>query len=339
MEQVHVLSTLPLPEEWFDKVRGVSPRLVVDQALATSVEEIPPPVWNQVEVLYTDSILPDPSRAPNLRWVQLDTAGIDHVRASPLWNSAVLLTTIKGIAPPTMAEFSLLMMLAFAYELPSILDHQARREWPTLEQRRERFTPRRELCGSTVGIVGYGTIGRELGRVAKSLGMRVLGVRRGRGDTHEAYRVPEIAEELGARADRLYLPAQLPEMLPECDYVVLVVPHTPETHHMIGEAELRLMKPTAVLINVARGGVVDEAALVRALKEGWIWGAAVDVFEREPLAVDSPLWGMPRVIISPHVAGFTPSFFERFTDLFIQNLQRYLEKRPLLNLVDRQQGY
>jgi phosphoglycerate dehydrogenase-like enzyme len=139
--------------------------------------------------------------------------------------------------------------------------------------------------------------------------------------------------------DALYRADRLREILPECDYVILTVPYTPQTHGLIDEAALRLMKPEAVLVNVSRGEVVDEAALVRALDEGWIGGAALDVFEQEPLPADSPLWGMNNVIISPHVSGWTPRYDERATELFVANLKLYLAGEPLLNRVRPALGY
>jgi phosphoglycerate dehydrogenase-like enzyme len=145
--------------------------------------------------------------------------------------------------------------------------------------------------------------------------------------------------EVEPEPDAVYLPSQLGEMLPQCDYVVLIVPHTDESHHMIGERALRAMKPSAVLINIARGGVVEEGALIRALQEKWIAGAALDVFEQEPLPPDSPLWGMPNVIISPHVAGLTPRYYDCVMDIFSENLRRFLTGRPLLNRADRAAGY
>jgi len=131
----------------------------------------------------------------------------------------------------------------------------------------------------------------------------------------------------------------LAEMLPACDYVVLALPHTPATHHFVDEAALRAMKPSALLVNIGRGALVDEAALAHALREGWIAGAALDVFEQEPLPADSPLWKMENAIISPHIAGFTPHYDERAAALFAENLRRYLAGEPLLNQVERGRGY
>jgi phosphoglycerate dehydrogenase-like enzyme len=169
--------------------------------------------------------------------------------------------------------------------------------------------------------------------------MRVLGLHREAGAGPASYELPELVDQPGADADRLYTPDGLIDMLPECDYVVLAVPYTSGTHHLIDRIALQAMKPTAVLINIARGSVVDEPALIQALQESWIAGAALDVFEQEPLPPDSPLWKMDNVIISPHIAGFTPHYDDRATALFAENLRRYLSGEPLLNRVERGRGY
>ncbi len=335
---VHVLSTMSFPDEWLDRLRAISPRLVVTQHSAASCDEVPAHVLRRAEILYTGAVFPDPARAPRLRWVQLDTSGVDHVVGTRLWQSDVAVTTLNGVAPPTMAEYALMMMLAFAHHLPLMLAHQARAEWPSPAERWRRFMPR-ELRGATVGIVGFGGIGRELGRLAHALGMRVLALRRGTPVKPPAYRLPDLTARDDSEPDGLYGPDGLTEMLPRCDYVVLVVPSTSATRRLLDETALRAMKPTAVLVNMARGEVVDEATLTRALREGWIAGAALDVFEEEPLPGDSPLWTMPNVIVSPHVAGFTPRYHERVMDLFGANLRRYLTGEPLLNQAQREWEY
>ena len=190
-----------------------------------------------------------------------------------------------------------------------------------------------------MGIVGYGSIGREVGRLGKAFGMRVLALRRSAGQAKEGYASEHTGDRAGAIPEQFYTPDQLHQMLSRCDYVVVALPLTHETKHLVGEAELRAMKASAYLVNIARGAIVDEQALVRALREGWIAGAGLDVFEREPLPDDSPLWAMDNVLISPHVAGFTPRYDERATALFVENLGRYLSGEPLLNLVDKTRGY
>jgi phosphoglycerate dehydrogenase-like enzyme len=336
MDPIHVVSTLSFPDELLDRLRSVSSRLVVRQQNAASADKIPHQWWDQVEVLYTFSAIPDLARTPRLRWVQLHSAGVNHLLDTSLWDSDVMITTVSGIHVPTLAEYALMMMLAFAHRLPRMLHYQSRAEWPSGRWR--KFVPQ-ELRGATVGVIGYGSIGREIGRLAHTFGLRVLGVRRGRTREPAGYELPELAGLPGSEPDRLVTPDQLTNMLPECDYVILTVPYTSATHHLIDQTALRAMKPSAVLVNIARGAVVDEAALIRALHEGWIAGAALDVFEQEPLSGDSPLWEMDNVIISPHVAGFTPHYDDRATALFADNLRRYLAGEPLLNQVDRGREY
>jgi phosphoglycerate dehydrogenase-like enzyme len=338
---VNVLSTMGFSEEWLDRVRALSPRLRVAQYTAPSVDEVPDDVWRDADVLYTGSAFPDPVKAPRLRWVQLDTSGVDHVRNSPVWQAPVDITTLNGVAPSNMAEFAVMMMLAFGHHLKRMVELQQQRYWPTFQERWDWFMPS-ELRGATVGIIGYGSIGRQIGQIAHAFGMRVLALRRSGGSgkaDRQTYRIPDLATATEREPERIYGPAELGEMLPECDYVVLMVPYTADSHHMINERALRAMKPSAVLINLARGGVVEEGALIRALQEGWIAGAALDVFEQEPLPADSPLWSMRNVMISPHVAGFTPHYHERVMGIFVENLTRFLEGQPLLNRADRDAGY
>jgi phosphoglycerate dehydrogenase-like enzyme len=340
MRPIHVLSTRSFTEAWLDRLRALSPRLVIDQVTADTADQVPALVWAEVEVLYTWGALPDPAQAPNLRWVQLDTAGVNHLLDTPLWKSDVTLTTLNGVAPSNMAEFALMMMMAFGHRLPLMLELQHRREWPSFQFRWDHFTPQ-ELRGATLGVIGYGAIGRELGRLAHAFGMRVLGMNRtGHSSARPlTFAVPALQGLPGSEPDALFTPDRLAEMVAACDYVVVIAPYTESTHHLVGEAALRAMKPTAVLIIIARGGVVDEAALIRALQEGWISGAALDVFEQEPLPAGSPLWSMPNVIISPHAAGFTARYYEVIQELFGENLRRYLVGEPLLNQVDRTRQY
>jgi phosphoglycerate dehydrogenase-like enzyme len=340
MRPIHVLSTRSFSEVWLDKLRALSPQLVIDQVTADTADQVPVAVWAEVEILYTWGALPDPVQAPNLRWVQLDTAGVNHLLDTPLWRSEVTLTTLNGVAPSNMAEFALMMMMAFGHRLPLMLELQQRHEWPSFQFRWDNFTPK-ELRGATLGVIGYGAIGRELGRLAHAFGMRVLAMNRsGRSSPRpNTFAIPALQGLAGGEPDALYTPEYMVEMMGQCDYVVVIAPYTEATHHLVNEQALRAMKPTSILVNIARGGVVDETALIRALQEGWIGGAALDVFEQEPLPSDSPLWSMPNVIISPHSAGFTARYFEVIQDLFGENLRRYLAGEPLLNQVDRSRQY
>ncbi|MBI4570986.1 MAG: D-2-hydroxyacid dehydrogenase, partial [Chloroflexi bacterium] len=235
-------------------------------------------------------LYPDPEalrrRAPGLRWLQLTSAGVDRAARSGLLESDLLVTNASGLHATPIGEFALCVMLMFCKGAHRFVRAQERREW-------SRYMSQ-ELYGKTVGVVGLGHIGGEVARLAKAFGCRVLGMRRSAPGGGEA-----------AYADELLPPSELRRLLGESDFVVLAVPLTEETRHLIGEEELRAMKPSGVVINIARGAVIDEAALVRALKEGWIAGAGLDDFEQEPLPPESELWGLEQVILSPHISGGT----------------------------------
>jgi phosphoglycerate dehydrogenase-like enzyme len=336
MEPVHILSTVRFNEEQLARLRAVSPRLRLVQRTVREADELPLDVWSEVEVLCTFSALPAPGQVPRLRWVQLHSAGADHAIGHPVLSDEVILTTTSGIHAINMGEYVLALMLAWAHRLPALLDHQRRAEWP---EGRFRLFASQELRGATVGIVGYGSIGREVGRLARAFGMRVLALQRGDDPADRGYAIPGVGDPEGRFPERFYRPHELRTMLAECDYVALAVPLTEATRNLIGEAELRAMKSSAFLINIARGGVVDEPALVQALQEGWIGGAGLDVFAQEPLPADSPLWGMENVILTPHIAGFTSHYNDRAADVFAENLRRYLAGQPLLNHVGSEKGY
>lgn len=337
MQEIVVLSTMRFTDELLDRLRSVSPRLVVTQRTCRNVEEAERALEESVEVLYTSYLPVDLSRAPRLKWVQMHMAGVDHLLDHPIMKSDIPLTTASGIHATTIAEYVFASILAFNRRLPRMLHYQSRREWP---QGRWNLFARPELCGSTLGIVGYGSIGREVGRIARCFGMHVVATKRSVSQMQDVgYRVQGTGDREGALLDKAFPPGRLSEMLSLCDYVVVAVPLTPETRKLIGEAELRDMKPSAYLVNISRGETVDEGALLRALREGWIAGAGLDVFEEEPLPSDSPLYDLENVILSPHVSGFTLRYDERASDLFAENLRRYLAGEPLLNLVDKARGY
>ena len=336
---MNVLCTLRFTDALLNQLRSVSPRLEVEQETCRDAEAVAKALVDrpQTEVLYTyhvpDAIL---ELAPGLKWVQLHSAGADHVLASPLMASDVALTTSSGIHATPIAEYVLASLLAHRWRVAHWTRCQREGEWPA---GRWDLYARPELRGSTLGILGYGSIGREVGRLARAFAMRVLALRRSAGRADQGYAPADTGDPEGILPERIYGPDSLHEMLGECDYVVIALPLTPDTEHLIGEAELRAMRPDAYLVNIARGGIVDEAALTLALRQGWIAGAGLDVFEEEPLPADSPLWDLENVLISPHVAGFTPRYDERAATLFAENLARYLAGERLLNLVDKERGY
>jgi phosphoglycerate dehydrogenase-like enzyme len=260
-----------------------------------------------------------PELAPSLRWVQASSAGIGQfVRRTRYAERmpGVAFTTASGVHARPLADFCLLAMLAFVKGLPRMQADQRARRW-------ERYAGG-ELAGRTLGIVGVGRIGSEVARVAKFFGMRVLGLKR-----HVAG-----VDPAGLHLAALYPPEGLPELLAQAEFLVLVAPHTDASQGMIGAAQLAAMPPGAVLINIGRGALVDEPALIAALRGGHLAGAALDVFATEPLPADSPLWDMPNVIVSPHSGSTSDRENGRLTELFCDNLRRYLAGQPLRNLLD-----
>jgi phosphoglycerate dehydrogenase-like enzyme len=335
---VEVLITLPFPEHLVAQLSSVSPRLHITVHKASKPEEVPTDLWQRVEVLYTDSVLPKPEQAPKLRWIQFHWAGLEKFMDAPILKKPGLqATSLSGAAAPQMAEYVLLMLLAFGHRLPELLENQRKIEWP--RDRWKRFTPL-ELNSSTVGIVGYGSIGREVGRLLHEFGATVLATKRDAMQPEDTGYTPEgLGDPQGGLVSRLYPPQAVRAMLKECDFVVITVPLTSDTRDLIGAEELAAMKSTAYLVDVSRGGVVNHSALVSALRERRIAGVALDVFPEEPLPSDSPLWKMPNVIITPHISGITPHYDQRAVDLFAENLHRYLAELRLYNLIDVRSGY
>jgi phosphoglycerate dehydrogenase-like enzyme len=229
------------------------------------------------------------------------------------------------------------MMLALRRRVPTMIRNQLQVTWPT--GRWEVFS-RPELRGSTLGIVGYGAVGREVARLAHAFGMRILAVSRsGERRPYRGYAEPGVGDPAATIPEAMYPSTELVDLLPACDFVVLTAPLTADTHHIINAGTLAIMKPSAYLINLGRGPLVEETALVESLRHNKLAGAGLDVFETEPLPAESALWQLDNVIISPHVSGFTPLYDERASDLFAENLRRSLSGEPLINLVDKERGY
>jgi phosphoglycerate dehydrogenase-like enzyme len=337
-DPLELLITLPFSDQLLNRLRAVSPRLKIHQLRARKAEEIPADVWSRVEVLYTNRVLPLPEQAPRLRWIQFHWAGIDHAVDDPiLRKDGLAATTLSGAAASQVAEYVLTMLLAQGRHLPDLLAHQRRGEWP--RDRLDRFSPH-ELRGSTVGLVGYGSIGRQIARLLQPFGAKVLATKRDamhpedRGYTPEGWGDPK-----GELVHRLYPSAAVKSMLKECDFVVVTVPLSESTRGLIDAEELAVMKPTAFLVDVSRGGVIHQPALITALRDRKLAGAALDVFPEEPLPDENPLWKLPNVILTPHIAGSTPHYDERAIDLFAENLHRYLAGLPLYNRFEPERGY
>ncbi len=292
---------------------------------------------NGCDVLFTFRVSSEMMRlVPGLKWIQLLSAGADHVMKGHLDNS-VAITTSSGIHSATMAEYTIASMLAFAHKLHSLIRAQMNREW----RRSEDFMSLVDaMRGHTLGVVGYGSIGRETARLGRALGMRVIALKRNPAVRADPGWMPAgLGDPDGSIPERLYGPGERVAMLAECDYVTVTLPLTEATRGFIAEREFNAMKPHAYLVNVGRGEVIDQGALIEALRAGRIGGAGLDVFEREPLEADSPLWEMENTILTPHMAGAFKGYVETCCELFADNLCRFGAGQPLLNQVDPALGY
>jgi len=256
-----------------------------------------------------------------LRWIQAGTAGVERILRTGVSESDIVLTNSRGVHGIPMSENVLAMMLAFATRLHILLRGQTARLKPRDLVIHTKF----ELEGQTLCVLGLGDIGGTLAYKAQRLGMRVLGVRR--------------SQEPFPFVDRQYTPESLLEALPQADHVALCLPLTRDTRGIIGAAELRAMKASAYIYNVGRGASIEPLALLKALQEGWIAGAGLDVTDPEPSPDDSPLWDMPNVILSQHTSGSSPYNADRITAMFLDNLARYLKGLPLANVTDKVRGY
>jgi phosphoglycerate dehydrogenase-like enzyme len=279
------------------------------------------------------------TRAPHLRWVHSATSGVERALTPAALSRDVVVTNARGVFSRPIAEHVLLMILAISRQLPELLELQRERTWQPLQGR--------ELRDLTIGVVGFGSLGRAVASLATAFGSRVIALRRNpaAGDR------PAIDPPGAARLDdddpflveprlaQVFGPDGLHELLGQADVVVLAAPLTAETESLIDEAAIAAMKPDAWLINVARGRLVDDTALIRALTDGRIGGAALDTFRDEPLPQSSPLWALPNVIVTPHTSWSSARVLDRSIDLFCDNLRRFRAGEPLRNVVDRAAGY
>lgn len=335
--RVTVLATESLDRHRLD-VPELATQVHIEMWRPGSRVPVPDVLWREVEVLFTSDTFPTAAQAPRLRWVQLYSAGADKLEGLPLFGADVSFTTASGVHAVPSAEYAMAMLLSWAHRLPQMRAWQEQRTWPPHGPEREPLMPV-EIWGKTMGIVGYGSIGRQTARIAAGLGMRVVAMQRGDDHRDRGFTPPGVGDSDGSVPVRFYPPEALHELLGASDVVLIAAPLTRQTAGMFDTAAFAAMRTGSFLINVARGGICDEMALLRALEDGHLGGAAFDVFEQEPLPPDNPLWQAPNLLISPHCGGMNPHYAGRVSEIFVANLRRYLAGAPLVNLVDKQHGY
>ena len=314
MDPCRVWIRLKLPEEELRSLQREFPGVIFLGGEEGSAEP------QRMDTAFTEEPLPDElvGRMPNLKWLHVSRGGAYPYLSTPIKQRPIQVTSSKGIHGPAFSEFGLACIFALAKKLPQCWEAQSQKRW-------QRLTPE-EVAGKTLGIIGLGIVGSELARKAKGVGLRVIATKR----TVELK--PAYVDEIGP-------PQYLSALLPQADFVVLCLASVPSTDGILGEKEFRLMKKSAYLINLTGGKAIQEKLLVRALKEGWIAGAALDAFPRQPLPEESELWSLPNVIISPRIAGAAAQKWEVLLPIFADNLRRFLAGEKLLNLVDKESGY
>ncbi|HUS78190.1 MAG TPA: D-2-hydroxyacid dehydrogenase [Patescibacteria group bacterium] len=343
--KLKVLMTFHITPELVEKIRNVDPRVEIiyepellgeprymNDQHGGSVKRTPAQEKRWLELLGEAEIILGyisrpyaselPRLAPNLRWMQSPSAGIGQSVKRAGWTETdIMFTTASGVHSTPLAEFCLMAMLMFVKDYFHMAEEKEKKYW--------QRTCTWELRGKTLAVVGLGRVGREVARLARCVGMHVIGSKR----------TTEGVDPESVGVERLYSWTDLNPMLSVADFVVLICPHTSETEGLLGEEQIAAMKEGAVLINISRGVIVDERAMIRALESGHLGGAALDVFAMEPLPPESPFWEMPNVIISPHSASTADTENAKLTEIFCDNLSRYLSGRPLRNLLDKQLLY
>jgi phosphoglycerate dehydrogenase-like enzyme len=331
-----IVSTAPLTDSQRNVLRAAAPNVeIADRGCRTpdEVRELVAGGCNAMLTFITPNDLAQ--RAPNLKWVQLLSAGADHAMGA-VKSGGFTVTTASGIHATPIAEYTIASMLAYAHRFHIMLRSQLKHEWL-----RQGFPGTiEELRGKTFGVIGYGSIGRESARMAQALGMRVLALKRDPTNRHDDGWCPAgLGDPEGTIPEKFFGPEEREEIVRESDYLTVTLPLTEQTRTFIGAKEIATMRPGAYIVNIGRGEVIDEDALIEALKAGKIGGAGLDVFEKEPLPKESPIWDLENVILTPHMSGANRGYLDKACALFADNLRRFVAGQPLLNVVNPQLGY
>ncbi len=346
----HAFALWSAPDWLGQRIRRDFPQIEVEQR--NSYKDVDEHI-RDAEIFFGWSLRGEQVRAAKkLRWIHSTAAAVHQLMSRELRESDIIVTNARSVHGPVVAEHAIALMFALAKRLPDALRYQQQRVWGQ-EQISYGHPHPSELAGSSLGLIGYGAIGAEIARRAVGLEMRVLVVRQHPEKGNNALSSPRrpadpstsLTESFAARVKgprsgiEILGPDHLDDIICQCDFLVLAAPVTEKTRHLVNAERLARMKPTAYLINIARGALIEEAALIDALRNRHIGGAGLDVFDHEPLPADSPLWDLDNVLITPHTAAISDHMWERHYALIQENLRRYLAGEPLLGLVDKRVGY
>ena len=342
-ERIRVLDLIPFGAAERARIDAASPRFAIehrdDANTQAGVDALADP---DLEILLASYGPTDPARLPRLRWIASITAGIEEILVTHPERRSITVTNGSGLHVVAMGEYVVASLLQITQRVPLRMEHQRRGYWPAWRSEEWFEASGRRLRGTTLVVVGYGSVGREIARLATAHGMRVIAVKARPSDLRDpGFREPGTGDPDGTIPERIVGHDALGEVLGSADFVTIAVPLTPRTQGLVDETFLAKMRPSAWLINVGRGGHANESALLAALREGRIAGAVLDVFADEPLPAESPFWGLPNVIITPHLAGVagTERFWSAAAELLAGNLERYARGEPLVNVIDPARGY
>lgn len=333
-----ILSTVGLTSDEIAKLRQISGGEVIDKRCKSQAEMIEMGAAGY-DILFSfrapDELI---RRGPDLKWVQFLSAGADHVLKGELnARTEIAITNASGIHSTPIAEYTIASMMAWSHGFHITMRAQMRREW---KRNWDFMDSVDSLRGKTLGVVGYGSIGRETARMGQALGMTVLALKRNPAERRDSgWNPPGVGDLEGTLPARWYGPDGSKDLLRDSDFITVTLPATAATRKMIGRDEIAAMRPNAYIVNIGRGEVIDQAALIEALRDKRIGGAGLDVFEHEPLESESELWDLDNVILTPHMSGSFKGYTSACCDLFAANLQRFVKGEALLNLVDRALGY
>lgn len=287
-------------------------------------------------MLYTTTADFDPSDVPALRWVQLNTAAVNQISNKPIVQTQVPIANVSGAYSVTVAECAFALLLALTRRVPLAARFQEKRCWP------DDYTPFQgdDLYGKVLGIVGYGSIGRQIARLAQAFGMTILACkRRPELRSDDSFLFPGTGDPNGALPQEWFGPDQMTDMIRKSDVVIVTLPLTRDTGGLVGRRQLEALQPHAYFLNLGRGAVVDESALIASLEAGKFAAAGLDVFCEEPLPADSPLWWLPNVLILPHIASYSRLQSHYAAEVLLENLRRDLSGEPLINVIDKDLMY
>ncbi|CAH0196289.1 Putative 2-hydroxyacid dehydrogenase HI_1556 [Peribacillus sp. Bi96] len=313
-----------IPEKYINELKEFCSDVVVEPWEFGEPEPQPAVDLSKFDVLYTMGLHDNLSilkKAPKIEWVHSDSAGVEAMLNEDIQNRDVTITNVKGCTSVPIAEHTIAMLFSLARGMPTMIRNQMNKKWVEI--------PVTDLENSTVGIIGYGDIGFEIAKRCKALGMTVIGCRRNPAKRNEGYEPADLIMGMD----------QVDEVLSRSDFVVLALPFTKETSYFLNEERLNRMKKGSYLINVGRGNTIVDEDLIESLSNGHIAGAALDVFEVEPLPEDHPFWQLENVIVSPHNAYNSAKHLDRVMQLFLKNLKLFSEGKPLMNVVEKKLGY